>query len=63
MKGFSDAVSGDESIAPVTILDGQGHVVRVVTAVEFRRTHPRVATSRYPVVAIRRQRQGDGPAS
>jgi hypothetical protein len=30
----------DESIAPVTILDGQGRVVRVVDASEFRRTQP-----------------------
>ena len=28
--------SNDESIAPVTILDAQGHVVRVVAAAEFR---------------------------
>ena len=31
---------GDESIAPVKILDAHGHVVRVVSADEFRRTHP-----------------------
>jgi hypothetical protein len=30
--------SSDESIAPVTILDAQGHVVRVVAAAEFRST-------------------------
>jgi len=29
--------SGDESIAPVTILDAQGRLVRVVSAEEFRR--------------------------
>ena len=29
--------SGDESIAPVTILDANGRVVRVVSAEEFRR--------------------------
>jgi hypothetical protein len=29
--------SGDESIAPVTILDAQGQIVRVVSAAEFRR--------------------------
>ena len=30
----------DETIAPVTILDGQGRVVRVVPAAEFRRPQP-----------------------
>jgi hypothetical protein len=30
----------EESIAPVTILDGQGSVVRIVAAAEFRRLHP-----------------------
>ena len=43
MTTFSDAVRlplGDESIAPVTILDAQGHVVRVVSAEEFRRARP-----------------------
>jgi hypothetical protein len=32
--------SPDESIGPVTILDGQGRVVRVVPASEFRRAQP-----------------------
>ena len=30
----------DETIAPVTILDGQGRVVRVAPATEFRRPEP-----------------------
>jgi hypothetical protein len=30
----------EEAIAPVTILDGRGSVVRVVPAAEFRRLHP-----------------------
>jgi hypothetical protein len=30
----------DETIAPVTILDGQGRVVRVVPAAVFRRSGP-----------------------
>ena len=47
--------SSDESIAPVTILDAQGHVVRVVAAAEFRSTEPRVAASR-PPAALRRRR-------
>jgi hypothetical protein len=29
----------DEAIAPVTILDSHGNVMRVVTASEFRRSH------------------------
>ena len=29
----------DEAIAPVTILDSHGNVVRVVTASEFRKSH------------------------
>jgi len=40
MTNFSEAVrlpTGDEAIAPVTILDAQGRVVRVVSAAEFRR--------------------------
>ena len=40
MTNFSEAVrlpSGDESIAPVTILDAQGRVVRAVSAEDFRR--------------------------
>ena len=32
--------AGDESIAPVTILDAQGTPVRVVAAAEFRQAHP-----------------------
>ena len=33
----------DESVGPVTILDGQGRVVRIVPAAEFRRLYPAVA--------------------
>jgi hypothetical protein len=32
-------VAEEESASPVTILDGLGRVVRVVTAEEFRRIH------------------------
>ena len=32
--------SQDESIAPVTIFDGQGSVVQVMLAADFRRLHP-----------------------
>ena len=43
MTTVSDIVrlpSGDDSIAPVTILDAEGRVVRVVSAEEFRRARP-----------------------
>jgi len=43
MTTSSDTVrlpSADESIAPVTILDAQGRVLRVVSADEFRRARP-----------------------
>jgi hypothetical protein len=44
MTTSSDTVrlpSADESIAPVTILDAQGRVLRVVSADEFRRAQPK----------------------
>jgi len=62
MKDSSNAVrvpSGDEVIAPVTILDAQGQVVRVLAADEFRRTHPRDPTARFPMAAMRRRRRDD----
>jgi len=43
MRSSSSAIrlpSPDETIAPVTILDGQGRVVRVAPATEFRRPEP-----------------------
>ena len=49
MKESHDAVRlpwRDELIAPITILDAHGNVVRVVSAEEFRRTHPRGAAGR-----------------
>jgi len=39
--------SGDESIAPVTILDAQGRVVRILSAEEFRRSRPAATTSTF----------------
>jgi len=44
--------SDDEPIAPVTILDARGRVVRVLAAEEFRTTHPLDGAS---------PRLGDGP--
>jgi hypothetical protein len=65
MKDSVNAVrlpTGDDSIAPVTILDAQGQVVRVVDADEFRRIHPKNVTARYPMAAPRR-RHREGAAS
>ena len=58
MSMFADVVrlpSGDEVIAPVKILDAEGNVVRVVSAAEFRRTHPRVPTRRPLSLSHRRE--------
>ena len=66
MKDLSNAVRlplDDEFIAPVTIFDAHGQFVQVVDGTEFRRTHPRLATSRYPAPAIRRRRGGEQPTS
>jgi hypothetical protein len=57
MNRTSEAVrlpSGDNPIAPVTILDPHGHVVRVVSAEEFRRTHPTNASTRLTTNGRRR---------
>lgn len=40
MSGTVRLPTHAESVAPVTILDGQGTVVRVLPAEEFRRLHP-----------------------
>jgi hypothetical protein len=49
--------SGDDSIAPVSILDAQGQVLRVVTAEEFRRTHSTDASTFLAEAKSRRRRQ------
>jgi hypothetical protein len=46
-----------ESIAPVTILDANGLVVRVVSATEFREMHRSSATSRVRSTVGRRPRR------
>jgi len=48
----------DLAIAPVRILDAQGQVVAVVSAADFRRTHPRDAASQSALTVSRRQRRG-----
>jgi PHD/YefM family antitoxin component YafN of YafNO toxin-antitoxin module len=63
MSSFSETVwlpSNDEAIAPVTILDAQGRVLRVVSAEEFRRSRltasaQRVDTLR-PLASLRAKR-------
>ena len=58
MKALSKPVqhpADNESIAPVRILDGHGNVVRVLSASEFRRTHPRPATAEGQAGARHRQ--------
>jgi hypothetical protein len=53
----SGLASSNDFIAPVRILDAsQGEVVRVFSADEFRRTHPRVAAGRDFRTAGRRAR-------
>ena len=49
--------SSDESIAPVTILDSDGRVLRVVSAAEFRRDHTIVSA---PLPAGSRHRRSQG---
>jgi hypothetical protein len=45
----SAPVSDENLIAPVRILDAHGQVLRVLTAAEFRRRHPKVAvTTEWP---------------
>jgi hypothetical protein len=64
MKDFSGAVrlpSREESVAPVTILDGEGSVVRVVPAAEFRRLHPSSPDFRHARRAGRRDRRRAEP--
>src|SRR5215470_15049199 len=39
MKATGQGSVDDESVAPVTILDGTGRVVQTITADEFRRIH------------------------
>ena len=63
MTSLSETVwlpSSDESIGPVTILDAQGRVVRVVSAEEFRRARPTATADRVddlrPLATLRDKR-------
>jgi len=63
-QDFVRLPSTEESVAPVKILDANGHVVRVVSATEFREMHPSFASSRFrPTVGRRprRPRSSAGP--
>src|SRR5438094_504426 len=60
MKDSSIAVrlpSHDEFIAPVTILDGHGSVLRIVPAAEFRRHHPSSPDPGHARATARRERR------
>lgn len=48
-------VAEDEDVAPVTILDGTGRVVRIVPASEFRRIH---GVPERPTIAKLRRARG-----
>ena len=59
MSRLRDAVrlpSTDDTIAPVTLLDADGHVTQVVSADEFRRTHP-AASRGFASAAIKGHRR------
>ena len=48
MKHVTETVrlpSSDDAIGPVMILDGEGRVMRVISADEFRRDHATVASA------------------
>ena len=58
MNVVTDAVrlpSTNDSIAPVRILDADGNLVCVVSADEFRRTHPTIETTDSTSTAPRRR--------
>jgi hypothetical protein len=48
--------SQEESVAPVTIFDRQGSVLRVMPAAEFRRLHPLAGDYGHARTARRRER-------
>ena len=65
MNVLTDAVrlpTTNDSIAPVRILDADGHLVCVVSADEFRRMHPTIETPDSTSTAHRR-RPLNGPLS
>ena len=60
MKTIADVAplgTNKDFVAPVRILDAQGKILRVVSADEFRRTHPRVTADRDFPTAGRRPRR------
>jgi hypothetical protein len=63
MNVLTDAVrlpSTNDSIAPVRILDADGHLVCVVSADEFRRSHP-IADTTDSTSTAHRRRPSNGP--
>lgn len=67
MNVLRDAVrlpSANDSIAPVRILDADGRLACVVSAEEFRRTHPTIdTTDSTPTAHHRRPPNGPRPRS
>ena len=66
MDESSDKVrlpAGDELIAPVKILDAEGNVLRVVSAAEFRRAHPRSPAGRFASLSRGRASRALQPTS
>ena len=63
MSVLTDAVrlpSTNDAIAPVRILDADGHLVCVVSADEFRRSHP-IANTADSTSTAHRRRLPNGP--
>ena len=63
MNVLTDAVrlpSTNDSIAPVRIFDADGHLVCVVSADEFRRSHP-IADTTDSTSTAHRRRPSNGP--
>ena len=64
LRGAVRLPSAKDSIAPVRILDGDGRLVCVVSAEEFRRTHPTIDTTDFTPTALhRRPPDRPGPRS
>lgn len=64
LRGAVRLPSANDSIAPVRILDTAGRLVCVVSADEFRRTHPTIDTpASTPTAHHRRPPNRPGPRS
>ena len=64
LRGAVRLPSANDSIAPVRILDAVGRLVCVVSAEEFRRTHPTIdTTDTTPTAHLRRPPNTPRPRS